>query len=489
MKPDIPHKTFGIANRYLLIGLIVVVGIATISTGTLSSITADYVVGNGVYPVGAYGAVGDNSTDDTAAIRAAVADLVANGGGTLKFTSGKIYNVTGTLTTTGGYGSNALFNFTNVSGVTIDGAGATIRDSRTYTGVYPNGNNGTMFLFRNSSHVNIKIAVTGLTFPSDRVGFDAFAFDQGSYDINADVQVTGAVRAFYLFRLSSDPLSWMIHDVNVKLNATNSEYGVFADRGIYNLFVQSNLNRVSRGFFLIGVNNSKINQYEKNPQGANQIAVYGSANSSDIDIELINTETTSAIPSNYLMALQYSDQSPGSLRNIHIKLDTKNPISSPWFDTIQLIKLDNSGNEDSTGRGHVLEGLEITGTDIQYNNREHFSYHGNWISPDTQRNINVHDLYLNTSLGSAGSDFLFDAGALEGNINFENVYAPYVKVNFSNNTFNNTVVFKNVVAYAGTNGGYTQTYINSNFTSVCDTTTTNKRILFSKVCGTWYNIQ
>ncbi len=71
---------------------------------------------NGQYVVTAYGAVGDNSTDDTAAIQAAIDAAMADGyGGVVYFPEG-LYKVTGSLT--------AYFSsFTSAGQITLLGAG------------------------------------------------------------------------------------------------------------------------------------------------------------------------------------------------------------------------------------------------------------------------------------------------------------------------------------------------------------------------------
>ncbi len=70
----------------------------------------------GWYNVKNYGAVGDGSTDDTTAIKAAIDDVVTNrGGGTLYFPSG-VYVVGGALQDTGGGGANAQIPFTQIDG-------------------------------------------------------------------------------------------------------------------------------------------------------------------------------------------------------------------------------------------------------------------------------------------------------------------------------------------------------------------------------------
>lgn len=109
-------------------------GIYSLATGPTNigpwtTVDTAYVVGPDLrwYNVRDYGAVGDGSTDDTAAIQAALNDCRSNGGGTVYFppTPTSVYMVN-TANRTGGFANNfcALMYSPNT---TITGPGVTIR--------------------------------------------------------------------------------------------------------------------------------------------------------------------------------------------------------------------------------------------------------------------------------------------------------------------------------------------------------------------------
>jgi hypothetical protein len=87
---------------------------------TLIPITDNMTASNCKMPNGpvlsvvTYGAIGDNKKDDTLALRAAIHALEAQPGATLRFESGKVYKISGTLEISG------------LSGFGIDGNGSTI---------------------------------------------------------------------------------------------------------------------------------------------------------------------------------------------------------------------------------------------------------------------------------------------------------------------------------------------------------------------------
>lgn len=77
------------------------VGVAAIAASTMSSSRADALTPavNGLFDVKAYGATGNGTTDDTAAIKSAVVDAVAAGGGVVYLPSG-VYKVSSQIAVT-----------------------------------------------------------------------------------------------------------------------------------------------------------------------------------------------------------------------------------------------------------------------------------------------------------------------------------------------------------------------------------------------------
>jgi len=147
---------------------------------------------DGVFNVRHFGAVGDGSTSDTTAIRAAAAALSAAGSGVLLFPAGN-YLVGGV--SDGG----SLVSFQGLSGVHVDASQATITNLTSYTA----DTFSTMFLFDDCSEVTVKIR--------DYVGYEL-----------PDVTL-GSQRGATVVRLKNG-----CRGVKVDARLTNARYGVQA---------------------------------------------------------------------------------------------------------------------------------------------------------------------------------------------------------------------------------------------------------------------
>lgn len=132
----------------------------------LTSDDGEVVVGgvvpgaDGVFNVKHFGAVGDGSTSDTAAIKAAAAALTSAGSGTLYFPEGN-YSIQGVSA------GSSLVSFSGLSGVSVDASQATLTNLTSYT----TDTFTPMFLFDDCSEVSVQIKdYVGYTLPDVTLG-------------------------------------------------------------------------------------------------------------------------------------------------------------------------------------------------------------------------------------------------------------------------------------------------------------------------------
>jgi hypothetical protein len=183
-------------------------------------------------------------------------------------------------------------------------------------------------------------------------------------------------------------------------------------------------------FFLYGVDNYKIRVNGKNSLtsliksygvgtvGSGTEVGYGCSN-----IEVWYTEKggTTYLPAAELISIHWGDGRPATHRNIKLHMDTEEPASSPWGSTISFAKYGpGDTTPDTTGRGHVLDGFEVTGRMSKTADSHLAQTVGTLVAPDVVRGIHIHDLVL---LGN--HSFQLFIGAVADITNFTNVTTPH----------------------------------------------------------------
>ncbi len=435
----------------------------------------------------AYGAKGDGTTNDTAAILSAVSAINTAGGGTLRCQPGLTYIVQTVA-------AAPLFTFQNLNGLVIDCAGATIKDTVVYSSQYDDTTNPVdIFRIKNSTGVWIKIGIQSqvLGNADNKIGAAMIKFVEGVSDVTADVICKGGVYCLYFYRTSSEPLGYASRNINAKVTSSQTEYGLMLNRSGNNVVAEINAEYAGRAIFAAGVSNVIARVSDKNQYGASEIGAFGGDGVSDLDLYYYNRESSSGTNgSNQPLILQFSDQTPATFRNIKITLDVYNPDATPFGPTFQLIKCDNSGcGQDTVGRGHVIDGLDISGYSRQATGKNHMDTYGAFAYPDVQTRIRVHDLRLD-SIDTVSSSFTINLGALADTALFENIIATRSEVSGVNGS-NGVVVFDNVTARYLAPGGSSastdvQTYSNSSTTASGKDSFNNKTIVNSVIGGVRY---
>src|SRR5262249_51814378 len=116
-----------------------------------------------------------------------------------------------------------------------------------------------------------------------------------------------------------------------------------------------------RAFFVHGVRKASLDVHTTNPVGQSLIAAYNGFGCHDVSIFYHDRDSTVATGNVPLMSIQYTDTAPATIENVKIRFDVLNNAKLPWHDTFRITKLNGNGNPDDVGRGHVLDGLDISG--------------------------------------------------------------------------------------------------------------------------------
>jgi len=376
-----------------------------------------------------FGAVGDGVADDTAAFVAAAAQIQAQGGGTFLIPPGT-YKMLPTIAV-----SNAvqtwMFQFTGLNGVRIVATGATINDGNTYNTSSNSAvsNNGNMFLFTNC--VNVQIVGMRVTAQRNRTTDATFASFGGSNciqlmgttrNVEIDIDMDGGMSCV---RCQASPYSSSVRVSNIhahiRVNETARPYAAAftGDDAVIDVVGTY----VSRGALVYGVTNQRLNVRVQNQMRGTVIAAIGGYGCENVELWYYDRGSTenNACPR---VELQWQDTTPATHRNIRIHLNSENiggRTLTAFGAGLNIEKLDGSGNPDNVGRGHVLNGLWVDGTNEQPASVQHISTNGNFVSPDVQQNINLSSLTL---LGGNNAGNNNHWTALLGPATYTNVYSP-----------------------------------------------------------------
>jgi len=372
-----------------------------------------------------YGAKGDGS-DDTAAFLAANAVIQAKGYGGIVLQPGKTYAFTGKV-------SNPLFNLSNLNGYFIDAtSGATIKDLK----AYKKGENAIAFQFSNCKNIKIVGGLKLISQPysgnSNTTGLTWIKFLRGCNTIDADVYFSGGLHGFHFYRDYGDPLSYSSFKIKLNIKAANVYYVELHERSGNDVKTIIDAIGCGRAFFIFGGGHN-ISAKITTKNGFGFLVSSDSAGNGvdNISIDYRDRNSDSNNPGAWRCGIQFYNQKPATFRNIKINLDVKNRINSPFLDTFLINKVDDTGAADSKGRGHKLDGLEITGISEQVNNRKHINTSGSFASPDVISKVKIR----NFKTSGIGSDILLSFGdALADSVTIENVTGPKSMINVLHST-------------------------------------------------------
>jgi hypothetical protein len=382
------------------------------------------VAGADVFNVKVYGATGNGTTDDGAAILAAAAALKLNGGGTLFFPRGN-YLTFGPSTT-----YRSLGFFVNLTDLNIQCEGCTITVSSDHVMSEPWG-----YLFEMAGCRNVKVDGFNVVGPATATDIRATAVKGVTfvhlYPGNSDVElgnnrVSGLMAGLTSYNQdgSGNPTGVTNRNIYVRhLEVTNSWYGMNGQFGPENMTIEVlKTDTTHRSLLLYGSKNVKAVVHSKDPWHDDVLldsrAIAPGYGNEDVQLRYIRRGDTSNAGGGGGVVLKFPPSSPSvAFRNIEIDLNVKYPGAGTTAgeSTVLFRKGDNSAY------GHKLENLRISGYIENYPDTAGFPLIGNdpnyaWPAGDLWQNISIQDLLIVNGITSR-----LILGPLVGSVTLTNV--------------------------------------------------------------------
>ena len=304
-----------------------------------------------------YGAVGDGVTNDTTAFVNAFAALQALGGGQITGGQGKNYAIAAPI-------SSTLITLTSCNNINIDFSMCKITDTTTYTG----SQTSILFNFVTCSKIDLSANVVSqqsVTLSPTTVNFRGLKvvrLTQGGSQLNVNLNLIGGVEGINAIKAFNDPESYEFSGITGTIKSYGVYYpyvGTFSGNNVDLIFEAENSNRP---FFIYGVSHNKFRLYTKNAQGTALIKAYNGYGCQNVDVDWTDVDSTNNQSAAPRLSIEWGDSTAAIHSDIRINVNWKNPSASPWGNSIGFGKFsDGGGTPDSTGRGHRLYGLALTG--------------------------------------------------------------------------------------------------------------------------------
>ena len=320
-----------------------------------------------------YGAVGNGTTDDTAAFVNAFAALQTQGGGSVVGAPGKNYAIQAPL-------SGTLITLTSCNNIDIDFSQSKITDTRTYTGTQI----ATLFNFVTCSKINLSAdvasqpSITLSPSTANLRGLQVVRLTQGGSQLNVNLKVTGGLEGVNAFKLNTDPASYQFSGITGTIKAYGVYYpytGTFSGNNVDLILEEENC---GRSFFIYGVQHNKFRLYTKNAQNTALIKSFSGYGCQNVDVDWTDVDSTSNLPAAPRLSIEWGDSTAAIHSDIRINVNWKNPAASPWGSSLGFSKQsDGGGTPDTVGRGHRLYGFKLTGFS---DNTGTTASHVNWES-------------------------------------------------------------------------------------------------------------
>lgn len=311
----------------------------------------------------------------------------------------------------------ALGVFANCTGIGIIGYGTTIQNTTPTTGPQ-----GYVFQFTNCTNVRVGgFTVIGTASASDiqsaTVKNQVFcAVTAGCVNVEFfNVIAQGILTPFEVYNQdgSGNPTTPIVRNVSVRnVQAKNCWYGMICQFGPDGLDVENlRTDTVHRDFFIYGASNVQAEIFSKDAwsDGVRLGSFQGRGNS-NVSIVYHSDETSTArSDSGALVSLCYDFVAvPVTHKNIKIVFDVKFPGSGTanTGECAFVIRKsqDGGGVFDTTDRGHILDGLDLSGRIENYPNFTGFGLidvdvNSKWGTVlDSWYNINIHDLHTKSAV-------------------------------------------------------------------------------------------
>jgi hypothetical protein len=424
-----------------------------------------------------YGAVGDNTTDDTAALNAVAAYINAKGSGRVEFRSGAAYRALPTGGTSRGY----LMGFQNVNGLTLNFNGALIHV-------------GNCLLSQSCIGLNAcsLVRITNARFESDykvlihTAGIDWIEATWGSHDIvidNIDFQYGVSGFTARGINQSAGVDTDRVRNIRISnFNTFGTYYPLHCQTAGDNLVANIRTRNSGRAFFGYNIRNFDVSIDDEHggPFSPVLLKVYGST---DWDSRLENGRVRYSSRGRYAgSGNQGTDE---ALVSLDFQLNTTNPaackmqdlditfdVDASVSDKIQSLfiarKYDTAGAADTTGsRGHELINLTLRGTGRSLQNLQGDAIRlftrtpDNWTG-ESIYNVRVDGMTLGMSSGQ--NAITLDGIGLQGSCTIRDVVTAgnLVHTNTGTKQFvRDNCTFGNYSAFTSATKTYTPTWTTS----------------------------
>lgn len=451
-----------------------------------------------VVSVDDFGAVGNSDgtagvgTEDGPSIRLATAELIANGGGILRFGRGKLYRVFSDFDTT------PLGSFSAVDGIMFDFNGAQLVCDRSFSGAQV----VKAFTFNGCENINLGSPRMTCTFPeitSDQAsrGFEFAYFSVANANIRADVTTALYTRVVYSFYGNTADVDANVNrNIDIGLIDTyRCAYPIVSNVGVRGLRARIHSELATRSFFPAGGWDMDVDVVSKDHLGDADCSI-SSQNEYGADglrLSYQNTESSVSDGSTAGVVIKFheGDSYAVTHRHIDIKINFQGPQGASRGAPLSVQKYLTNGSFDDTDRGHVLEDVTVSGiirggTSATAQGSVAVCSGGTWGSGEYVRNITFRNLRLDGTL----SNPTFNLASLQDAALFQNVYCPN-KMNVYGNSTNPITLISVKCDDSITNStGDTsrQDYINCSIASAsAQATDSAKTFINTDIAGTVYN--
>jgi hypothetical protein len=408
------------------------VELQTTGNGTSAKTTVANLRGSSMSPEN-YGAVGNGTTDDTAAFTAMIAAVVAAGGGTILLKAGSNYRLVPTV-----FSGASMFTINGVNGFVLDGSGALITIDKTYA--YSGTEYHQVFFFTNSNNIllrNLKItgmAIEASTANAYATGFRTFMFGTTCKNVVADnIWQYGGNESVVSYLGTSYTEAEQIENVrwsNIVSNFT--VYGPAFSSGGKNVYVQAQVSNQGRGLFIESVQNGvfvldSVNAYwEDVIISQSRGATFGQTMCSDLDITYRAAGRTrnSEARAVYISPRTSDISLPATIRNVKFRFDI-DAAGGSGVSVVALIERQYPYSTVDTGaaRGHTVENIEFSGSIRNVTSTQPvFDLFQGWPQNEIVRNICFNGIAIT---GSANTIIRVDQTPFQGALSFKNVNLAY----------------------------------------------------------------